>query len=414
MTRHLLALTVLSTACAGPASKAELPVAKPAKPFTTSWHRDVQPLVEVHCRTCHTTGGIGTFTLDTFEQAQAVAQAMASSVKQGRMPPYPASADCGGPFVDENRLTPAEVALFETWAEEGGPEGNPADAKVVMRPSPEVLASVDLTLEAQSPYTPKGTDDYHCFVFDPQLTEPRFITGYEVVPGTRSQVHHVNLFSATRAEAVARDQREAGEGYTCFGSSGLPSQNMVGAWAPGAQVVNYPRGTGIQLAQNQVLVLQIHYNVSAGMPKPDRTTARFSFATQVVQAALVIPIADNQFTVPPRVTNFTPRNHPFPLVNNLNFGGQPITARLWGLGAHMHTRGTRVTVSHDSGCVLDIPRWDFNWQRQFFRKTPLTVRPGDTLTISCTWTNETDTPLRWGENTEDEMCIAFLYVTTST
>jgi hypothetical protein len=410
---HRLLPVLLLSACAGPATKAELPVAKPAKPFATSWHRDLQPLVELHCRTCHTTGGIGTFTLDTFEQAQAVRDAMASSVKQGRMPPYPAAADCGGPFVDENRLTPAEVALFETWAAEGGPEGDPADAKVVTRPAPEVLASVDLTLQANTPYLPKGVDDYHCFVIDPQLTQSRFLTGYEVVPGTRTQVHHVNLFSATRAEAVARDMGEPGEGYTCFGSSGLPSQNMVGAWAPGAAVVNFPKGTGIQLPPDRVLVMQIHYNVSTGTPLADRTTARFSFATQVVQGALVIPIADNGFRVPPNVTEYTPPNHPYPLVNNLMFGGQPITARLWGLGAHMHTRGTRVTVAHDSGCVLDIPKWDFNWQRQYFRKTPLTVRPGDRLTISCTWTNETNQTLRWGENTEDEMCIAFLYVTTS-
>jgi hypothetical protein len=406
-------LMLAAAGCMSPASKAELPVALPAAVPTTSWHRDVRPLVELHCRNCHTVGGIGTFTLDSLEQARQFAPAMASAVAARRMPPFPAAADCGGPFVDENRLSDAEIALFQTWAMEGGPEGDPAEAKQVMPPAKPVLASVDLTLRATSPYTPRGADDYHCFVIDPALTMAKFITGYEVVPGTRTQVHHVNLFSATRMEAVARDQREAGEGYTCFGSSGLPSQNLVGAWAPGTSVVNYPDNTGIQLTTDRVLVMQIHYNVSASTALPDQTTTRFSFASGQVQSAFVLPLVDNGFVVPPQVTNFTPNNHPVQLANTFSLFGRPLTANVWGVGAHMHTRGTRIRIEHEGACVLDIPKWDFNWQRQYFRKTPIVVRPGERMGISCTWTNETSQSLRWGENTEDEMCIAFLYITTS-
>ena len=79
------------------------------------------------------------------------------------------------------------------------------------------------------PYTPSaptgvGTDDYRCFLLDPELRRDSFLTGTHVLPGNSEVVHHVILFRVPReqvAEAESVDAADDGPGWTCFGGSGL-------------------------------------------------------------------------------------------------------------------------------------------------------------------------------------------------
>src|SRR5690349_21847644 len=105
-----------------------------------------------------------------------------------------------------------------------------------------------VTLRMPAAYTPKaptapGTDDYRCFLLDPGITTRSFVTGINVLPGNPEIVHHVILFrvppdKVARAEEL--DGLQAGQGWTCFGGTGVESQGLglnsapwLGAWAPG-------------------------------------------------------------------------------------------------------------------------------------------------------------------------------------
>ena len=69
-----------------------------------------------------------------------------------------------------------------------------------------------------------GTDDYRCFVLDPHLSRDAFITGLNILPGQPEVVHHVILFRVPPGAvpaAEAKDASEKGEGWTCFGGTGL-------------------------------------------------------------------------------------------------------------------------------------------------------------------------------------------------
>jgi hypothetical protein len=103
---------------------------------------------------------------------------------------------------------------------------------------------------------------------------------------------------------------------------------------------------------------------------------------------------------------------------------------VYHVGLHMHTRGTEATLdivraeSADETCLLDIPRWDFNWQAPYRLQQPVRVSQGDQLRITCHWDNSQQNQpsvngmpmapneLNWGEGTGDEMCLGLLYVTT--
>ncbi len=94
---------------------------------------------------------------------------------------------------------------------------------------------------------------------------------------------------------------------------------------------------------------------------------------------------------------------------------------------HMHKLGTSalVRLEREDGTqetLLQISHWDFNWQRLYNFEEPVTVQPGDQLTVECHWDNsqenqpivggvkQTPKDVNWGEGTVDEMCVNKNYI----
>jgi hypothetical protein len=140
---------------------------------------------------------------------------------------------------------------------EAGPTSSPsastppvvqADPVEAVKPEPLRAGETRRSLRIPKTYTPSaphgvGTDDYRCFLLDPHLTRDTFLTGTFVKPDNRNVVHHVILYRADPDQVAAAKQLDAkdpGEGWTCFGDSGLPNSSdlddapWLGAWAPGA------------------------------------------------------------------------------------------------------------------------------------------------------------------------------------
>ncbi|MBX7114530.1 MAG: hypothetical protein K1X64_09420 [Myxococcaceae bacterium] len=374
---------------------------------TATWYRDVLPVANLHCKGCHTAGGIGPFALDDYDTAKTWAGPMAAAVAAKRMPPWMPSDTCGPQFKESRRLDQASIDVFTAWNAAGAPAGHPEDAPL-SEPILRSLEWVDQELTYSVAYTPRAdlTDDYHCFAIDPGLATAQDVIGYEVVPGVRAQVHHVLVYAVDAAAAKAADDKEPGEGWTCFGGPGTEGDmNLIGGWAPGSPAITYPSGTGIKLEAGKVLAMQIHYNTAAAR-EPDVTKLKLQFARRPVTTAYLVPLADASFLVPPNAMGFTPSSHPKNFPNIFGFD-----VKVWGAFPHMHQAGREIRVDGPQGCVIDIPKWDFHWQQQYFFTRPLTVKADEAVKMSCTWDNPTSKYLHWGEGTEDEMCLTYLYLT---
>ncbi len=371
-----------------------------------TWYRDVLPVAQVRCQGCHAVGGIAPFPMDTYASVKSSFAQIGNAASSRRMPPWMPNEACGMSYRDSRRLSQAEIDVFAAWAAGGGLEGNPADAPPAFKQ--DALEWVDATVAPVSSYTPSATltDDYHCFLVDPNLTAPQSVVGYEVIPGQRNEVHHVLIFAVDKADAVAKDSAEPGEGWTCFGASGIDKAVLIGGWVPGTAKVSYPAGTGIALPAGKVFAMQIHYNTSAASRSPDTTTVKLQYARAPVIPATLLPLADFLWSIPPNSMAFTPVGQPKDFPNSLGFD-----AKVWGVLPHMHQKGKRITVTGPNACLVDIPQWDFHWQQQYFFNQPQVVKQGQKVTLSCTWDNPTPRTVTWGESTEDEMCLAYLYVT---
>lgn len=89
---------------------------------------------------------------------------------------------------------------------------------------------------------------------------------------------------------------------------------------------------------------------------------------------------------------------------------------IYGALPHMHTLGRTMKVEMNVGsnatCLVSVDRWDFHWQNAWWYTKPLAVDALDSLGITCGYdTTSRSLPVTWGEGTDDEMCISYLYMT---
>jgi hypothetical protein len=329
------------------------------------------------------------------------------------------------------------------------------------------------TVSVAAPYAPHaangGTDEYRCFVVDPGLRAPAYLTGSNFLPSNVDIVHHAIFYKVAPAQVAEADRLDAtdpGEGWTCFGGTGiggndpadqLGGEDWVAAWAPGGLGEEQtPRGTGYLLRPGTQLVMQVHYNLlrqPAG--SSDRPGVRLRLMagtahliplrTQLLPAPVELPCAggttgglcDRTLAVLDVTRRFgTGAGMTVPGLTLLcRPGGLPQAGptqscdhrvrepgRVYALAGHMHLLGTRITVQLNPGrpgarTLLDVDPWNFHDQRSVALPRPVAVRAGDVLRVTCTH----DASLRrqvlpgvppryvvWGDGTTDEMCLGIV------
>jgi hypothetical protein len=401
-----------------------------------TWHGDVRALIERHCVSCHQPGNIGPFSMTTYEDAHALRESIAITMEAGTMPPWMPADDCQD-YRGRPSVTADDVALVRAWVDGGGLEGDPDDYQAPPPPEPTGLSRVDLELTLPEPYLPtQQPDDYRCFLLDWPQTSTTYVTGFEASPDDLRTVHHMIAYAIAPEQVAEYEGLEAEDpaaGYTCFGGPGgaitgpESAGTWLGAWAPGGSSGDYPAGTGIEMAPGSKVVLQIHYNTLAGDVRPDASAVSLKLDDEVERVAVTLPWAD-----PGWLTG----NMPIPagqagVVHTWEFDPtlvmdlftddippyQPI--EIHSAVHHMHKLGTRggQRIDHADGtstCLLELPRWDFDWQQAYYFDEPVRFVPGDRLHLGCEWDNSAgEGDVNWGEGTGDEMCLGVYYITAA-
>lgn len=405
----------------------------------TTWHKDIAPLVQRKCGTCHEAGGIAPFALQTLADWKAVEPAALDAIRTGRMPPFPGRSDCAN-YAPTQSLSVESKALIEKWVEEGGTEGKPSDF-AALSGAPDKLTRVDLSLPLKEPFTPtQSPDQYRCFLIDWPFDAPKYITGYELRPGQKNLVHHADIFflnPAVVADWQARDDADPAPGWECYDIPIGQEGGWIGTYVPGNRGVDFPEGTGLKVPVGAKVYLQVHFNLASGTAGPDLSTLDLRLEDKVKRLAGVQAISDpawirsRTMTIP---ANQKDVNHTFNIdptqfssIINQNFiDGRPM--KLYATTMHLHQLGQSASLKilradGSTTCAVDIPQWDFHWQLAYTLAEPIIINPGDQLSVSCTWDNTaanqpvvngvkvTPRDRNWGARTQDEMCVAGVYVT---
>lgn len=397
----------------------------PAEP---TWSSEVATIVGEKCARCHRAGDIAPFALTTFDEASTWAADIARVVENRTMPPWKPVPGHGS-FRGDFGLTDEQRQTILDWVRAGAPQGDSAAAPEPLPGRSEwELGEPGVILTMPEPFpVNRGKDTYRCFVLPTGLTEDRFVDAIQVRPGNRSIVHHVILFLDSTGEAEKLDAAEPGPGYNCFGGPGidigtggltavLDLMSTLGGWAPGSRTQRLPEGVGLFLPKAAKIVMQVHY-YSAGRPSEDQTSVGlYLMQSRAERRMRYLPVLNTTFAIPAGERRHEVRSAlPIPPL---------LDAKLIQIVPHMHLLGREIQVELERrgtrNSLIYISDWDFNWQGFYTYSEAVPLPAGSIVRLTCRFDNSADNPrnpnnplrtVRWGEATEDEMCVGFLGVT---
>lgn len=379
-------------------------VETPREDAPVTWSNQISRIVQDHCQQCHRPGEIGPFPLVEYDDVLGWERTIQEVVQAGRMPPWGANP-AHGEFANDLRLSDDELRAIDRWVADGAPEGDPAE----LPPPREFLVGWQIAepdavyYMDDEPFTvpAEGRVEYQYFTVDPGFTTDRWVKGVECRPGNRAVVHHINVFAAPP---------ELGDDY----ERDDLTFHMLWAYAPGFQATVFPPGVAARIRAGSRLVFQMHYTAS-GTVQEDRSSVGLVFASpDEVERQIEWGLAANPFLeIPPHADN-----HPVEAVYEFE---QDML--LYALVPHLHLRGKSFRYealyrNETTEILLDVPRYDFNWQNSYVFAEPKLMPRGSMLRCVAIYDNSAGNPanpdpsatVRWGDQSWQEMMIGYVHM----
>jgi hypothetical protein len=417
------------------------PAAQSASQSAT-FNKDVLPIVQKNCQSCHRPGQIAPMSLLTYKDVRPWARAIKNAVVTKSMPPWFADANFGH-FVNERRLKQSEIDTIANWVDAGAAEGDAKDApRPIQWPEDGWQIKPDYIVDGPTYDVPaKGIVEWTWFVVPGGFTKDTWVTSIEVLPSQLAVTHHVCVsyiqhtpevpyFTAMLPRGVIQRDGQGNEIRTGAGQRGGPAQG--GAAFPGILGVLFGRSSGTALIEECYepgrppadfrpykaaklipagtdIAVNVHYTPN-GTPAKDHVRIGFTVAKEppkrrYIAMSTASPSDPAQFAIPP---------------NNPNWQAPPAVVtfdhdvELVGLMPHMHVRGkaARFDLEYPDGkkeTILNIPRYDFNWQLWY--DTSMKVPKGTTMKVYAWYDNSANNKFNpdpnatvyYGDQTWEEM-----------
>ena len=380
--------------------------------------KDVAPILQKHCQSCHRPGEATPFSMLTYEETRPWAGAMKLAVRQKIMPPWYADPQVGH-FSNDRSLTQEEINTIVAWATAGAAKGDskdmPPPANFVEGwdiPKPDV--TFQLPKEFRVPES--GMVEYQYAIVPTGFTEDTWVQAAEVRPTERSVVHHIIAYVREPGSNYFKDQRpgvffEAPPAKTdeSVDTSALPSDFLVG-YAPGQPAEILPAGEAKLIKAGSDIVFEVHYTPN-GKAVMDRTKLGLVFAKEPPKKRVQTLSASNgTFKIPPGDPNYR--------VDASFEIRKPVT--LASIHPHMHTRGKdfeyRVVLPNgDTRTILRVPQYNWHWQLWYDLAEPIDLPPGARIECTAHFDNSSNNPenpdptktIIWGQQSWDEMMVGF-------
>ncbi len=374
-----------------------------------TYSNQIARIFQDRCVECHRPGQIGPFALQSYDDAVGWSEMIEEVVRDGRMPPWHPDPKFGH-FSNDISLTKKEKELIYQWVAAGAPEGNPKD----LPPAKEYAGSwmmpggpdaVFYMTDEPVDVPAEGTVEYRYYVVDPGFKEDKWVQVAECMPDNRGVVHHMIVFLKPPAadDDGAKSGRGAARGQASFG--------QLCGFAPGTRPIVLPTGMAKLIPAGSKLVFQMHYTPN-GSPQKDRSAVGMKFCdADTVKYRVATSNAINAFfEIPPGDPNYK--------VESTRTYGKEV--QMLSVFPHMHLRGKdfHYELIYPDGhkeTILNMPRYDFNWQTSYIFNEPLKLPAGTTLHCTAHFDNSADNPanpdpsipVRWGDQTWEEMMIGW-------
>jgi Copper type II ascorbate-dependent monooxygenase, C-terminal domain len=386
-----------------------------------TFYKDVLPLLQDHCQSCHREGEIAPMSFVTYEQTRLWAAAIKQAVQSKQMPPWFADPRYGT-FSNDPSLTPEQTAMIVAWADAGAPAGSPKDAPPPHRwaegwniPQPDRV--VQMPKAVNLPAT--GDVEYTYEIVPTGFSEDKWVQMSEIRPSSREHVHHAVVYIRPPNSTWLR-KAPVGVPFTPSSFSDAEERaeahattsDMLLVYAPGSEPDRWPDDMAKFIPAGSDLVFQMHYTTN-GHVASDQTSVGMAFAKRPPQQrVLTLQLTNHSFVIPPRTEDY-----------HVEVSGTlPNDATLLSFFPHMHLRGKRFeyNILHQDGTVETLLRvnYHFHWQLSYRLAQPLFLKAGTRLQAVAWYDNSEDNPhnpdpnksVTWGGQTYEEMMVGFFDV----
>jgi hypothetical protein len=426
-----------------------------------TFSKDIAPIFYKNCADCHRPNDIAPMSLMTYKESRAWARSIKEKVVTREMPPWSADPK-HGEFSNDARLSQQDIDTIVAWVDQGAKEGNPKD----LPPAPDhtrggwLIGKPDVVLEMAEEFSvePTAPDNYINFFIPTNFTEDKWIQAAEIMPGNRKIVHHVIAFIQTpemmkKREEMAKNQgqrvgaRNAGNAGSIMyldgtlrrvrmdapvvdnacaqdntsrrrggGDGGEENEGaLLAGYAPGKSYDVWPAGTAKRVPKGSTIMFQMHYSSFRGQldkAEKDRTKVGLIFAKEPPDKMIMTAaVANVMFKIPAGAENHE--------VTACMTAPRDITMITYM--PHMHVRGKdmKYEVVYPDGrreILLNVPKFNFNWQTMYYLKNPVTIPKGSKLIVTAHFDNSAKNKynpdhkkdVRWGDPTYDEMMIGWM------
>jgi tetratricopeptide (TPR) repeat protein/mono/diheme cytochrome c family protein len=388
----------------------------PAATATVTFNRDIAPILFENCVVCHRPGESAPFSLLEYGEAKKRAGLITALTTSRFMPPWlPARGKVA--FLGERGLDGDEIARIRQWVEQGAVEGDPAD----LPPRPRFtegwqLGEPDVVLEMPESFTvpAEGVDVFRNFVLPIPVSTPRWVKAVELRPGNPRVVHHAVMQVDRSRSSRRRDEEDPVPGFG--------GMDMAGSEPPGGQSIGWTPGKipivderlAWRLEPGSDMVLQLHM-LPTGKPEDvapriglyftDKVPTEQAFSLLMRNDDIDIPAGDGAYVIEDSLT-------------------LPVGVEVLGVYPHAHYLGKTIEAHAtlpDGGIqsLIDIPKWDFNWQDDYRYREPLHLPAGTRIDMRFVYDNTSANALnpnnpprraRFGNRSTDEMATLTLQV----
>jgi len=386
-----------------------------------TFYKDVLPILQSNCQTCHRPGEVAPMSLITYEQTRPWARAIKTKTAAKQMPPWFADPDYGL-FSNERTLTAHEISTLADWTDAGAPAGNPNDAPPARvfhegwNITPDVIVDMPKPFEIPA----QGTINYKYIVVHTNFKEDMWVTAAEMRAGNAAVLHHGKVWvrppsSSWLKGAIPGEAYEMETQRNIIGRNSAEEGNdILGKYNPGLGPQRFDQeGAAKFVPKGSDLVYEMHYTTN-GTPTSDVSkiglvlaksdpAKRYLFHAGPTASNLAIPPGDGNAEVVSEVTLAAP-------------------GRLVYAQPHMHLRGKDfelqvIEPGKETKTVLK-GKFDFGWQMGYELAEAIPLPTGTKLRFITHFDNspanrfnpDSAKKVVWGPQNWDEMSNCFIGV----
>jgi len=365
----------------------------------------------------------------SYKEVRPWAKAMKSAVLSKKMPPW-FSDDAHGKFSNDRRLSEADLNTLVAWVDGGAKEGDAKDApKPVEYAKGWTIGKPDVVLEMPNEVKipASGKIEYTYIVVPTGFTEDKWVEKVELRPGNRAVVHHIVLYARAPGSKFVREakpgipyipqepdtkaEHKPDTGMGAFYALGNESLEMASVYVPGGAAYTTLPGQARLIKAGSDMIFQMHYTAN-GKETMDKSEVGIVFAKERPKERVI-----NTFVLNPNM-HIPPMEGNHPVKATVTLHEQ---VKLQAMFPHMHVRGKAMEYkaiypTGETQTLLNVPKYDFNWQLTYMLKDPLILPKGSKLEITAWYDNSPNNPnnpdpkqdVYWGEQTWEEMLAAFI------